>query len=385
MASARVFPIIAGVAGVASIAAIAALMRRRRLTTCGGQLPIALFFGPAVEFCEPVRALLKTTWQIESASGSPAEWTRQAAKATALIGGLPPANDLLRASGPALKLLQCHFTGTDWLERHAVPAGVHCCNSTGQEVAIAEWVLGAMLHRLDRITENDRAMRASCLAAASDAADLGFAPPFFASPPPPPRTELSSCTVGIIGYGLIGSHIASRAAAFGCTVVATVGRAKPPKPPPTLTWLGGADDLQRLLELSDFIVVACPLSDSTRDLIGASELALMKPSAYLINIARGHVVNESALFAALRDGVIGGAAIDVWYKLPALASGQRECAPYDLQSHPFHMLPNVLLSPHTSGWSGEQIQRRIAIMAANLDAVALGRTPRNVVYCGARA
>ena len=101
---------------------------------------------------------------------------RQAADASALIGGLPPANALLRAAGPSLRLLQCHFTGTDWLERSAVPAGVHVCNATGQEVAIAEWVLGAMLRRVDGIKENDATMRARCAEAAADGTDLGFAP-----------------------------------------------------------------------------------------------------------------------------------------------------------------------------------------------------------------
>ena len=65
-----------------------------------------------------------------------------------------------------------------------------------------------------------------------------------------------------------------------------------------------------------------------------------------------------------------------------MGAGQRECAPYDLEAHPFHTLPNVLLSPHTSGWSDAQLQRRVAIIAANLDAVARGQLPTNVVYRG---
>ena len=74
----------------------------------------------------------------------------------------------------------------------------------------------------------------------------------------------------------------------------------------------------------------------------------------------------------------------MWYRLPNVADGQRECAPCDLAAHPFHELPNVILSPHTSGWSDQQLLRRFDIMAANLDALAEGRALRNVVYIQGR-
>lgn len=165
-------------------------------------------------------------------------------------------------------------------------------------------------------------------------------------------------------------------------VIATVGRATPPRRPPELSWLGGGGELHTLLEQSDFVVIAAPLTAATRGLIGAAELRRMRRSAYLLNIARGPLVDEAALYSALTSGVIAGAALDVWYKWPNVGGGQRECAPYDLKATPFHELPNVLLSPHTSGWSDAQLSRRLSIVAANLDAVAEGRTPRNIVYRG---
>ena len=327
--------VVAAAAAAGAAVAITALYRWRRGRRSSTRSPPrpakALFLGPAADFVEPVRALLTTAWTIDSVGTDRADQSELTATAMALVGGLAQANALLRLAGPDLKLMQCHFTGTDWLERSAVPAGCFVCNATGQEVAIAEWVIGAMLRRLDRITELDAAMRTRCAAAAADGSDLGFAPPFFASPPPSPRTELSACTVGIVGYGLIGSHIAARVAAFGCRVVATVGRAAPPPCPTGLAWLGGGGALRSLLEESDFVVLACPLNEHTKGLVGAAELGAMKRTACLINIARGPVVDEAALYEALADGTIGGAAIDVWYRLPAIAAGQRECAPYDLK------------------------------------------------------
>merc|ERR1712061_423427 len=104
-------------------------------------------------------------------------------------------------------------------------------------------------------------------------------------------------------------------------------------------------------EQSDFVILGCPLTETTKGLIGSTEFSMMKPTAYLINIARGPVIDEVALYDALCNNTIGGAAIDVWFKLPDVASGQRECAPYDFKRYPFHNLENLLMSPHTSGWS----------------------------------
>lgn len=164
------------------------------------------------------------------------------------------------------------------------------------------------------------------------------APPFFrpeSGPDAAPfREELTTATVGIVGFGTIGREIAARARAFGCRVVGTVGRQTPPACPPELDWLDGRDGLMRLLEVSDFVVLACSLNESTRGLIGAAQLERMKASAALINIARGGVVDEAALYTALTSGTIASAAIDVWWGWPDLGSGQRECAPYDLLAHP---------------------------------------------------
>lgn len=351
--------------------------------------PKALFFGPAKEFAEPVKRALDSNWQIVTVEReADVDVLKQLAReSTALVGGLAMANTLLRSSDPArLKLLQCHFTGTDWLDKSAIPKGVHVCSCAGaMDAPIAEWVIGVILRVGLHLDVEDAAMRKRCADALAAGNDDGFAPPFFAQPRAPFRTELSGLTVGIIGYGHIGSAIAHRAAAFGCRVVATVGRERPPREAPSsLSWLGGRGDLPTLLKESDFVVMACPLNDTTRGLMNKETLALLKPSAYLINIARGQVVDEDALFEALKSGKLGGAAIDVWWKLPGIASGglSTSCAPYDLAKHPFHELPNVLLSPHTSGWSSAQLERRIKTVAANLDAIYRGEAPANVVATG---
>ena len=193
------------------------------------------------------------------------------------------------------------------------------------------------------------------------------------------RQEFGQQTIGIVGYGKIGATIARRAAAFGCTVIGTVGRDVPPPTPPDLAWLDGNGGLSRLLEVSDYVVLACPLTKRTAGLIGKEQLARMKTTAVLINIARGQVVDEAALYHALVEGAIGAAAIDVWWKLPDISKGQRECSSYNLASHPFHTLPNVIMSNHTSGWSDLQLERRYEVVAGNLDRLVRGEPLQSVV------
>jgi phosphoglycerate dehydrogenase-like enzyme len=125
------------------------------------------------------------------------------------------------------------------------------------------------------------------------------------------------------------------------------------------------------------VVVACPLAAETRGLLDARRLGLMKETGVLINVARGEVVDEDALFAALRDKTIHGATLDVWYNYPTITA--REAAP---SRHPFHELPNVYMTPHCSAWTEGLFERRWGFIAANLDRFARGEPLKNVVIGG---
>jgi phosphoglycerate dehydrogenase-like enzyme len=109
-------------------------------------------------------------------------------------------------------------------------------------------------------------------------------------------------------------------------------------------------------------------------LIDARRLALMKGSAFLVNIARGAVVDEDAIYAALRDRVIGGAALDVWWQYPNAAEPDRRPSRY-----PFHELPNVVMTPHCSGWTEGMVARRWAEVAGNINRFVRGEPLENVV------
>jgi phosphoglycerate dehydrogenase-like enzyme len=184
--------------------------------------------------------------------------------------------------------------------------------------------------------------------------------------------ELLGQTVGIVGYGGIGREVARRAAPFGVRLLAAnrspIGDAAPVERVYSLA------ELDRMLPQCDVVVIACALAAETQGLIDARRIALMKPGALLINIARGQVVDEEALYAALRDGRLGGAAIDVWWRYPTPAEPQARPSRF-----PFHELPNVLMTPHCSGFTDGTADRRWGDLADNLDRFIRGEALHNVV------
>jgi phosphoglycerate dehydrogenase-like enzyme len=129
-----------------------------------------------------------------------------------------------------------------------------------------------------------------------------------------------------------------------------------------------------MLPLCDTVAICTALGPETTGLIDARRLGLMKPGAFLINIARGQVIDEDALYATLRDGKIGGAAIDVWWQYPNPDEPTRRGS-----RHPFHELPNVIVTPHNSGWTGGMVRRRWDEIADNLARFVRGDSLINLV------
>jgi len=261
-----------------------------------------------------------------------------------------------------LKLVQVPGAGIDRIDRSALPAGVLLANTYGHETGIAEYVIGAMLALSREFARLDAALRKGDWQSQWAVGTI----------PPPVWPELSGRTVGILGYGRIGQGIAHRARAFGMQVLAIrrdVGRSMEDD----LALLGGPDILDAVLERSDYVVVSMPSSPETVGWIGETQLRRMKPSAYLINVGRGEIVDEDALYHALAHRSIAGAALDVWYRYP------RERGPVAPATRPFHELPNVLMTPHVSGWTNGMLDARAKLIAENIRRVASGEQPLNLV------
>jgi phosphoglycerate dehydrogenase-like enzyme len=189
-----------------------------------------------------------------------------------------------------------------------------------------------------------------------------------------PHQELAGRTLGLLGYGGIGVEIAKRARAFEMRIHAVKATPKATNGGVQPDWLGGPHQLKSLLESSDYLVVCCPLTAGTRDLLNALTLSWLRVGAYLVNVARAEVIEETPLFEALKSRRIAAAALDVWRQYPENA--QQPLLPSTL---PFHELDNVLLTPHLSAWTESMLERRWRKIAANLDALAEKRELQNVV------
>jgi phosphoglycerate dehydrogenase-like enzyme len=285
-----------------------------------------------------------------------------------LYAGSPP-RDLARA--PDLKWVQVHMAGVDGLAGHplytrsTIPlvtaSGVHA--ATIAEYAIT--VLLALAHRVPRMVEWKA---------------RGGWPPDEQRWPLFVPGEVRGATLGIVGYGSIGRELARIAtSAFAMTVLAckrdpAQRRDSGWTPPGTgdpegrlpAEWLG-PDRLPELLARSDVVVLCAPLTPATRGLIGARELGLMKPSAYLVNVGRGASLDEAALARALAEQRIAGAAIDVFAQEPPPAG------------HPLYALDSVIVSPHVSGFLPGYDEGCTQLFAENLRRHLAGEPLLNLV------
>jgi phosphoglycerate dehydrogenase-like enzyme len=257
-----------------------------------------------------------------------------------------------------LKLLHVPAAGFDTIDMDAVPAGAAVCNSFGHEQAIAEFVLAALLARVVPLADADARLRRG---------DWSY----WAGAPERAHGELSEMTLGLFGFGHIGRTIARRAKAFDMTVVVANRSAVPASP-----LVDGAFALgdAAFWSAADAIVASLPLTEGTRGIVGKAEFAAMRPDAVILNVGRGPVIDEQALYDALTSGQIGGAVIDTWYHYPT--GDEASVLPASL---PFHELRNVVMTPHMSGWTRGTIRRRRDLIARNVNHLAAGEPLENVV------
>jgi phosphoglycerate dehydrogenase-like enzyme len=307
----------------------------------------ALFVGGvAADTAAGIRDQLPPGLEIE-VIGDPIDRARLAAAAAAADiivsnhwrADYPPA--------PKVRLVQSVATGVDLIDLASLPAGTVICNAFGHETAIAEYIVMAMLalhHRFFEIAGEFRAGGSW----ASSWVESGA-----------PHGEVRGSTLGVVGYGRVGREVARRAAPFGCRILAA--NRSPREPEDGVERVFPLAELDRMLPECDTVALCTALGPETTGLIDARRLTLMKPGAFLINISRGQVIDEDALYAALRDRGIGGAALDVWWQYPSPAEPQRRGS-----RHPFHELPNVIVTPHNSGWTAGMVRRRWDEVAENL-------------------
>jgi phosphoglycerate dehydrogenase-like enzyme len=252
--------------------------------------------------------------------------------------------------------------GLDRIDRSALRPGTRLANAYGHEAGIAEYIIGAMIAltrsfgRLDaRLREGEWESQWAVGTAA-----------------PPLWPELAGKTLGILGFGHIGQALARRAAAFD-TQVCAVRRQAQTDVPSGVAFVGGPERLDDVLRQADYLAVTLSLSPATHNLMDDRRLQLMKPTAFLINVARAEIFDEAALYKALASGRIAGAALDVWYRYPISAE------PTPPATQPFHELHSVIMTPHVSGWTEGMLNARASLIADNIERTAKGEPLRHAI------
>jgi lactate dehydrogenase-like 2-hydroxyacid dehydrogenase len=288
----------------------------------------------------PIAPFLETAWAVHRLwEGPPVE--AEAAIRAVIVAGEYPLDDALLDRLPNLQLVACFTAGYDGID-------VAACRARGLEVThapgvnhedVADHAIGLILAARRRIASGDADVRAGRWTAQT-------------------RTitpSLNGQRLGVVGLGAIGEAVARRAEVMRMAVRWWGPRDKPSPWPRAASLLDLARD-------SDLLVVACRADESNRGLISAEVMRALGPDGLLVNVARGQVVDEDALIAALSSGALGGAALDVFETEPTDPARWAD-------------VPNTVLTPHTGGATTQAVQAMLGLLLQNLDAVLNGRAP----------
>lgn len=254
-------------------------------------------------------------------------------------------------SSPTLKLICVAATGVNNVDLEAArQKGILVCNARNYATpSVVQHTFALILSLTMRLNEYQQAVKAGAWQKSRDFCILDY-----------PIQELAGKVMGIIGYGVLGHAVAELARAFGMTVWIAEHKGQSPRT--------GRVAFDTVIQQADVISLHAPLTEATRNLIGAKELSSMKPSALLINVARGGIVDEIALVNALRQHQINGAGIDVLSEEPP--RNGNPLLEVDL--------PNLIVTPHIAWASRESRQRLLGEIEKNILAFKEG-VPRNVV------
>jgi hydroxypyruvate reductase len=286
-----------------------------------------------------LRAALTQRYGLADHAGGPAPGYD-----VAVTMGVYGVNAPLMDSLPDLKLIACNGAGLDRIDlMEAKRRGIAVCH-TPDELAedVADGAIALTYAIMRRIVEADRFVRAGRWSKERMA----------------PSRRLAGKTVGIVGLGKIGRVVAQRAGAIGMHVLYSGPKAKPDAPYPFVA------NMPELAERSDVLILSCPGGEATRHLVGQAVLEALGPDGYLVNVARGSVVDEAALIVALQERKITGAALDVFASEPNLDPR-------------FLALDNVVLQPHSASITHETRAAMLARLLGDIEAYVEGRPFHN--------
>ena len=268
--------------------------------------------------------------------------------------------DRVAHAAPKLKLLQKTGAGVDDMPFDALGEGVWIANTSGSNpVPLAEGAVALVLSLAKRVVQRHNMFRKG----RDGVRGVG----------------LKGKTAGILGLGSIGIEVAKRLQAFEMDII---GLRRHPDPELqkslNLKFLGTPKDLNYFMGEADFIIVTVPLTPETRGMLGEEEISHMKPTAFIVNVARAAIIQEEPLYRAIKEGRVAGAGLDVWWK-PHWWDPIWNPEGKDASEYPYWELPNVICTPHNIGSSDLSSDAGLKIMVENILRIRDGKPPINQV------
>jgi phosphoglycerate dehydrogenase-like enzyme len=273
----------------------------------------------------------------------------------------PRFTEAMGAAATNLRLVHAGGAGYDGIEAAALPAGAVCANTFHHENSMAEHVAAVLVALRRNLLGQDAALRTGTWSSS------------VYSPAIRQPETLRGAVVTFLGFGHIGGAAWKLLQAFGAEGIAITRSGSTAAQANGLRWSGTVSRLGEALSESDILVISIPLDAGTTGIIGTAELDQLGPDGLLVNVARGPLVDEAALYSALKDRQIAGAAIDVWYQYPS-ADGRGEPS-----ALPFGRLDNIIMTPHSSGVTAETFRGRAREIAENITRLSANEPLKNVV------
>ena len=281
--------------------------------------------------------------------------------ATVIASGRVPGEYI--RSAPKLRLIQTFGVGVNSIDRDAVleRGNITVCSTHLNAPEVAEYAISLLFAAAKNLAMNDREMRRGDWS-------LRWGGPIH-------NIELRNKTCLLVGLGAIGLEIAKRLRVFGIQIHA-VTRTGIIREEGIVNQIAPLDKIHKSIPEADFVILALPLTDESMGLVDEKFLSQMKSSSILVNISRGAIVDEGALFSALKNNQIRAAALDVWWRYPSRGSDR---AFYPSEEFPFHELDNVTLSPHRAAYSVNIERNQVSFVGENILRFIRGETPLSIV------
>jgi len=313
------------------------------------------------EIADAIQAILGNEAQVVRSERTAQDMLEKGSDAVAVASGRVPSEYIRRAKN--LKMIQAFGAGVDKIDHDAVldRGDLIVCNNHVNADEVAEYAIMLLLAVAKHIIPSHEKLREGdwSLGWGSDR----------------PNIEIRKKRFLIIGLGSVGAAIARRLQGFDLKITA-VTRTGESDSEQMADKLVSVEEIEGVVRQADFVILSLPLTDESEGLVDEEFLSWMKPTSILVNVSRGPIIKESALYHALQDNKIAGAAIDVWWEYPKEWGGTSKLPS---ENYPFHKMENVVLSPHRAGYSEHINEEQLRFVGENILRFIQGEEPENQV------